>query len=143
MHWLLLPTSLVAAHLIANVVWIGALLSVALLIARSPWMAEPAEVGALARRVYVRLAVPAFIGSIAAGLARVGLNPHVYLNQRWFQAKLVFALALVVLHHTIGARAERVAEGNARASQGTSFFGVLAFLCAVAAVVLSVAKALP
>jgi uncharacterized membrane protein len=142
-HWLSLSTSLVAAHLTANVVWIGALLSVAMLIARAPWMAEPGDVGALARRVHVRLAAPAFVVSFTTGVARIALNPHAYLNQRWFGAKLLFALLLIVLHHTIGARADRVADGNARAAQGISLFGVLAFLCAVATVVLGVAKSLP
>jgi putative membrane protein len=142
-HWLPLPTLLVAAHLIANGIWIGALLSVAMLIARAPWMAEPGEVGVLARRLHARLAAPAFVGSFATGVARIALNPHVYLNQRWFGAKLLFALVLIVVHHIIGARAERVAEGNARAAQGISLFAVLAFLCSVATVVLGVAKSLP
>jgi putative membrane protein len=142
-HWLSLATGLVAAHLVANVVWIGALLSVATLVARAPWMAEPAEVGALARRLHVRLASPAFLASLATGLARIALNPQSYAHQRWFHAKLAVALMLIVFHHTIGARAGRVAEGNARAAQGASLLGVLAFLCAAAAVVLGVAKSLP
>jgi len=90
-HWLSLPTALVATHLVANVVWIGALLSVALLVGRAPWMADPAEVGMLARRLYARLAVPAFLGSVATGLARFLLNPQAYIHLAWLHAKLALA----------------------------------------------------
>ncbi len=143
MHWLSLPTALVATHLVANVVWIGALLSVALLVGRAPWMADPAEVGMLARRLYARLAVPAFLGSVATGLARILLNPQAYVHLAWLHAKLALAVVVVVLHFIIGARAEKVASGNARAGRGASLLGALAFACAAGAVVLGVAKALP
>ena len=143
MSWLPLPAALLAAHVLANVVWIGALLSVALLVGRAPWMADPAEVGGLARRLYERLAVPAFLASFAAGVARVALAPHAYERLRWFHVKLAFVIVLIAVHHVIGARARRVAAGSARAGGGAAALGAVAFVCAAAAVVLAVAKAWP
>jgi putative membrane protein len=137
-----LTTALVAAHVVANVVWVGSLLSVALLTARAPWMADPAEVGALARRVHVRLAVPAFVASFAFGAARFALSAGVYAHMPWMHAKLTLALVFIVLHHVIGARARKVAAGKADAGRGTGVLGVVAFACAAGAVVLAVAKAL-
>jgi protoporphyrinogen IX oxidase len=141
--WIPFSTVLVVVHLLADVVWVGALLSVGMLTARAHWMADPAEVGALARRVHVRLAVPAFLVSLAAGLARIALAPQVYAHMPWMHVKLTLALVLIVVHHLIGARAKRVAGGNAKAGQGAQWLALVAFVCAAGAVLLGVAKSLP
>jgi putative membrane protein len=138
-----MPLGLVAVHLIANVVWIGALLSVARLIARAPWMADPAEVGALARGLHLRLAAPAFLVSFGAGVGRILMSPVAYAHLPWLHAKLALALVVIVLHHIIGARAKRVAAGNPRAGQGATALGALVLLFAGGAVLLGVAKSLP
>jgi putative membrane protein len=142
-QWISEPTGLVAAHLVAHVVWIGALLSVARLIARAPWMADPAEVGTLARGVYSRLAVPAFLVSFGAGLGRILVTPQAYAHLPWLHVKLALALVVIVLHHVIGARAARVAAGNPRAGKGATALGALVLLFAGGAVLLGVAKSLP
>ncbi|MGD0678950.1 MAG: CopD family protein [Polyangiaceae bacterium] len=143
MSWLPDSTLLVAAHVLANVVWIGALLAVALLVGHAPWTADPAEVGRLARRVHVRLAAPAFFLSFAAGALRIALTPTAYAHLYWMHAKLTFALVVIVLHHVIGARAKRVADGKAEAAAGVNVLGIVTFVCAAGAVLLGVAKALP
>jgi putative membrane protein len=135
--------ALVALHVLANVVWIGALFSAAMLAGRGPFVADPADVGALARRVYVRLAVPAFLVSFGAGVGRIALAPYPYLHMPWMHAKLTLALVVIVLHHMIGARARRVAQGNAEAGRGVVRLAVLAFVCVAGAVFLGVAKAFP
>jgi putative membrane protein len=142
-RWPSLPVALVAAHVLANVVWIGALLAVALLTSRARFMADPAEVGALARRVHRQLAIPAFLASFAAGLARIGLAPQVYAHLHWMHAKLTFAVAVIVLHHVIGARARRVAKGEIDAGRGVAVLSLLTFFCAAGAVLLGVTKSLP
>jgi putative membrane protein len=141
--WIPFSTVLVAVHLLANVVWVGALLSVAMLASRAHWMADPAEVGALARRVHVRLAVPAFLVSFGAGLARIAQAPQVYAHMPWMHVKLTFALVLIVVHHLIGAKAKRVAGGKPKAGQGAGWLGLVALLCAAGAVLLGVSKSLP
>ncbi len=137
-----LPVLLVAAHVLANVVWIGALLSVATLTSRAPFVADPSEVGALARRVYWRLAVPGFLASFAAGAARISLAPQMYAHLPWFHAKLGLALVVIVLHHIIGGRARRVANGKAEAGAGIGTLAAVTFLCVAGVVLLGVAKSL-
>jgi putative membrane protein len=142
-HWLSLPSALVAAHVTANLVWIGALLAVALLAGRGRFSADPAEVGTLARRVYLTLAAPAFLVSFAAGLARILIAPQVYLHLPWMHAKLTLALVVIGLHHVIGARARRVAGGDANAGSGMPVLAVAALVFASGAVLLAIAKSLP
>ena len=71
LYWPSMTAALVAAHVLANVVWIGALLSETLILGRATWLSDLAEIGTLARRVHTRLAIPAFLGSLASGLARL------------------------------------------------------------------------
>lgn len=143
MTWLPLPTALIAAHVVANLVWIGAILSVALLVANAPFMADPGDPGTLARRVYVRLALPAFFVSFATGVARIALFPMVYAHMPWMHVKLTFALVVIALHHIIGARAKRLRGGQTGAARGVAFLGFLLFAFAACAAVLGVAKSLP
>ncbi len=142
-RWLSLPFALVAAHVLANVVWIGALLAVATFSIGAAGSTAPAEVATLARRVYLRLAVPAFVASFTAGLARILLDPGAYGRMPWMHAKLTLALAVIVLHHVIGARVRRVAAGNAGAARGLGTLAFATFVCAAGAVMLGVAKSLP
>ncbi|HEX8794816.1 MAG TPA: CopD family protein [Polyangiaceae bacterium] len=138
-----LATGLVAAHVLANVVWIGSLLAECLLIGRARFMADGAEVGGLARRVHMRLAAPAFVASFAFGVSRIALEPRLYLHLPWMHVKLAFAAGVIVLHHVIGARARRVAKGALTEGSGGPFIGAVVFLCAAVAVLLGVAKQLP
>ncbi len=138
----------IGVHVLANVVWIGALLAVALLVSRTVSASGPRadEVGGLARLVHVRLAVPAFVTSFTAGLAAIFLVPgaaRIYAHIPWFHAKLTFALVVIALHHVIGARAKRVAAGDAAAARGVGRLGAIAFVASAAAVLLGVVKSLP
>ncbi len=143
LYWPPVPVALLAAHVLANVVWIGALLSESVLLGRAIWVPDPAEIGALARRVHTRLAIPAFLASFAAGLARLLPAWRAYAGMPWMFAKLGFALAIIVLHHMIGARARRVAGGSVHAANGTWALGWLTFLCAGGAVLFAIAKSTP
>jgi protoporphyrinogen IX oxidase len=136
-------TALIAVHVIGNVVWIGSLLAVALLVSHAPWTAEPADVARLARRVYLRLAVPGFLTAFAAGAARIWLTPTAYAHAYWMHAKLGLALLVILFHHVIGGRAKRVAAGRPEAGAGTDLLGIATLICAAGAVLFAVAKALP
>ena len=143
MAWLPLPTALVAAHVVADLVWIGSILSAALLLSASPFMADPAEPGALARRIYTRLSVPAFLVAFGTGAGRIALFPMAYAHLPWMHVKLTLALVVIALHHMIGGRAKRAAGGQVRAASGAGLLGLLLFLFAGGAAVLGVAKGLP
>jgi putative membrane protein len=141
--WLSEGSALVAAHMLGNVVWVGSLLAAGLLAAHAPWTAEPSEVGRLARRVYMRLAVPGFLVSFGTGVARIALAPAAYLHLPWFHAKLTFAVLIIVFHHVIGARAKQIAKGRTAAAAGVDFQAVAVLLCAAGAVLFGIAKSLP
>jgi putative membrane protein len=138
-----LPVALVAAHVLANVIWIGALLAVASLVARAPFVAEPMDVGSLARRVYWRLAVPGFLLSFGTGVGRIAIAPQTYAHLPWMHVKLALAFLVIVLHHAIGGRARRVADGRATAGRGVGFLSFAVLLCVAGAVWLGVGKSLP
>jgi putative membrane protein len=142
-RWLPLPTLLLALHVLGNVLWIGALLSVVTVAGRARWVADPSEIGALARRIHTRIAVPGFLLSFVAGTGRLLLAPGVYLHLPWMHVKLTLAAVVIVLHHVIGARVRRVAQGATRAAPGVGVLGVFVLLCAAGAVLLGVAKTLP
>jgi putative membrane protein len=139
----LLVIGLVAVHVLANVVWIGSLLAVALTLVAAPSMAHPAEVGMVALRVHRTLAVPAFAVSFAAGVLRLALAAGVYLHLPWMHAKLTFALVVIALHHVIGARAKRAATSPSDASKGMSGLALVTLIAAAGAVVLGVYKGFP
>jgi putative membrane protein len=133
--------ALVAAHVLANMIWIGALLAEAMLLGRARFMADGAEVGGLARRIHVRLAVPAFVTSFTFGLARFVMGIAAYAHMPWMHAKLTFALGVIVLHHILGARAKRAAAGTKGGS--VTVLAALVFVCAGCAVFLAVVRPMP
>ena len=137
-----MPTLLLAIHVIANVVWIGSILSCALLASRAAGAPNAAEIGGLARLVYRRLAAPAFGVSFLFGFARMSLAMSVYAHLGWFHAKLTFAVIVIALHHVIGARVRKIEGGDAGAAKGMPLLGWITFAAAAAATFLGVAKAL-
>ena len=143
LYWPSLSAALLAAHVLANIVWIGALLSETVLLSRAAWHSDPADAGTFARGLHTRLAIPAFLASVATGLARLLPGRYLYERMPWMYAKLGFALAVIVLHHVIGARARRVANGQVRASKGTWALGWLTLLAAGGAVLFAIAKSTP
>jgi putative membrane protein len=106
-------------------------------------MADPSDPGALARRVYLRLALPAFVVSFATGVGRIALFPVAYMHMPWMHVKLAFAIVVIALHHVIGSRAKRLGSGQTDAARGVGLFGFILFACAACAAVLGVAKSLP
>ena len=117
-------------HVSGNIVWIGSILAVALVLAGG--RGEPKVRGAIASDIYRRLAVPSFIVSFVCGAIRLGSNPAFYLKvHHWMHAKLPLALAVIALHHVIGARARKTADGTL---QEAGPVGTLAVILAVAAI---------
>jgi len=143
LYWPSVSAAVLAAHVLANAVWIGALLSETVLMANAFLLSDPADAGASARRVHVRLAIPAFVASLATGLARFLPARHLYARMPWMYAKLGFAVLVIVLHHVIGARGRRLAGGRVGAAQGTWALGWLTFLAAAGTVLFAIAKSTP
>ncbi|MEZ4300413.1 MAG: hypothetical protein R3B70_36045 [Polyangiaceae bacterium] len=101
---------LVWLHVAGNLVWIGAAVSMGVILA---WKeGEPKVRGALARRIHLRLAMPAFGVSFVAALLRTGMDLKGYFVQHhWMHGKLPFAIAVIAIHHILGARARKM-EGR-------------------------------
>jgi len=131
--------TLVAFHVAANLVWIGAILSVALaLVSR----AGDGRVGAqIAYELYRRLAVPAFVVSFIAGVSRLVLDLDLYFVQtKYMHGKLLFAVIVIGLHHVIGARAKAVATGRRSAPGPVGVLALLLLISAVAAALFVILK---
>ncbi len=143
----MLENTLVAIHVMANLVWIGTIASVGWLTAAAAKNenADPsarsagADIGKLAHNLYLRAAVPAFLASFAFGVSRLLLAPKYYMTSHWFHGKLTAVIVVIALHHVIGSKAKKVAAGSMQAGRsGGILVGALlaaAFL-SVACVVL-------
>jgi protoporphyrinogen IX oxidase len=134
----MLHLTLLALHVAANLVWIGAILAVA-------WLARQPEAAGvtLARNLYKQYANPAFIVSFTCGVVMVLLNSANYLKAHWFHGKLTVALALIALHHVIGAKVRRAAEAEHKEPQLLTSLATLGAVLAASAflvVVLAVFK---
>ena len=124
-----MDNALVWLHVSANLVWIGSILAVGVVMVSSA--VEPKVRGKLASDIYRRLAVPAFVVSFLAGMARLLQAPAYYLRlHHWMHAKLPLALGVIALHHVIGARARKMALGSVQ-ERGPA--GILTVALAVAA----------
>jgi putative membrane protein len=122
--------ALIWLHVSGNIVWIGSILAVAVVLVSGK--GEPQVRGAIASDIYRRLAVPAFVISFVCGATRLGMDAKHYLKDtHWMHAKLPLALAVIALHHVIGARAKKTAAGTV---QDAGSAGTLAVVLAVAAI---------
>lgn len=136
---LTLRAVLVFVHVFANLVWIGSILAVAA--ALMDTAAELRLRASVALSIYRQLATPAFGASFSAGLVRLLLDTNLYLVQtHYMHAKLLFALAVIALHHIIGARAKRAASAESKAPGNLAVLSVALFLCAGAAAFFVVLK---
>lgn len=109
----MLETLLVALHVLANLVWIGSIVSVGVLLSWADSSPNSAALIEAARRLYLRVATPAFVASFVFGLGRLLLSPGAYMRLHWFHGKLAAALAVIALHHVLGARARKMSAKTA------------------------------
>lgn len=130
---------LVFAHVAAVLVWIGAILSVCVVLSGDgPALRDRA---ALARQVYRKLAAPAFGVAFLTGLLRLGLGAEAYfVVTRWMHAKLPVALAVIAVHHVIGARVKRAESGDEAAARAVTTLGWALLVGALLASFLAVMK---
>lgn len=133
----MLQLLLVTLHVTANLVWIGSIACVGWLAAAATKANDPSA-AILARSLYLRVAVPAFLASFVFGVSRLLQQPAYYMHLHWFHGKLMAALAVIALHHVIGAKAGKVAGGSMQAgASGGILVGAL-LACAFLSVTLVV-----
>ncbi|MFO0662690.1 MAG: hypothetical protein U0174_02005 [Polyangiaceae bacterium] len=128
--------ALISIHVIFNLIWVGSICGVGFLLQK--------KAPALARDLYKSVANPGFFGSFAAGVALVSLDTAAYMRAHWFHGKLTAVVAVIALHHIIGARAKRESLASESVSMQTGGRGAMlvgAFLlCAALAVVFVIFK---
>ncbi len=129
-------TLLLVLHMAGNLLWIGGIAGVAVALGMKGPAAPRRDI---ALRIYRRLAVPGFIASLVGGAAILAMNTSLYLAEtRWMHPKLTLALAVIALHHILGARAKRLSDdAPVKAATG---MGVALVICAVSAAFLALSK---
>jgi putative membrane protein len=130
---------LVTLHVTSNLVWIGSILAVGWLLFQTGKLGDAKGVGAapngaLAAGLYRTVAAPAFVASFCFGLLLVLHSPAYYMHLHWFHAKLTAVLAVIALHHVLGAKAKRVASGSMQAAKNSAILAGSLLACAVASV---------
>jgi protoporphyrinogen IX oxidase len=127
----------------SNLVWIGSIASVGWLTAAASRQDDPLVakvVAELALRLYRRAAVPAFLLSFAFGLGRFLVDPRTYMRLHWFHGKLTCALAVIALHHVIGAKARKTAAGSMQSGRSSAILVGALLVCAFGSVVFVIFK---
>lgn len=118
---------LVWLHLSANIIWIGAILSVAMvLMLPTPGAKVRGELG---KTIYLRIATPGFVLSFVGGLVRFMMDVGHYGKTPWMHIKLLFAFIVIGLHHVIGARAKKMASGDAADAGPTKVLFIATIAC--------------
>lgn len=129
---------LIWLHVVGNIAWIGSILAVVAILTGT---GEPRARGEMALRVYSRIASPAFVLSFVAGATQLAMNTSYYLVQsHWMHGKLPVALAVIGLHHVLGARAKKLARGAVQEAGPAAILGVVLALMAAAAAFFAIFK---
>jgi len=130
---------IVALHVAANMVWVGALLA-AVLVTLAGDGPTPAQ-AKLGRLVYRRLAIPAFGLSFVLGAVRLGLDWQYYMvTTHFMHAKLALAFAAIVAHHWIGARLRRLCDATPASGRSLGWLAVVFGLTCFGSVALVVLR---
>ena len=131
---------LVTLHVLGNLLWIGSICTVGFLLfwaSKAP-EAEGKIIGAMARRAYSLLAQPAFGIAFLFGVAMLSTNVSYYMHLHWFHGKLTVALAVIGLHHVIGAKTRKVAAGSMQQGASGAILSGALLICALVATTLVV-----
>lgn len=108
--------SLVALHVIADMVWIGSILSVGLILS-AHGVASPRERAKIALAPYRCLAVPAFVLSLVTGITCLVLDPtRSLLKIPSMHLKLTLAFGVILIHHWVGISARKTVSGRVESS---------------------------
>ncbi|MBK8253197.1 MAG: hypothetical protein IPK82_11095 [Polyangiaceae bacterium] len=123
---------LVWLHVAGNLVWIGACVAMGFVLTAKEGDAKIR--GALARRIHLKVAMPAFAVSFVAALIRTGMDIKGYFVQHhWMHGKLLFVLAVIALHHILGARARKMEAGSMQEAGPSGMLTLVLAGCAIVA----------
>jgi protoporphyrinogen IX oxidase len=127
-----LDATLVWLHVAGNLVWIGAAVAMGFVLAAKA--GDPKVRGALARQIHLRVAMPAFVVSFLAAIIRTGMDVSYYFKQHhWMHGKLPFAIAVIALHHILGAKARKMEGGSMQEAGASGMLTLVLAGCAILA----------
>ncbi len=133
------PRYLVFLHVFANLVWIGAITSVAVTLIAPHGSSR--DRGAIALTIYRYAATPAFLASLVMGLVRLVMAMDLYFVQtKFMHGKLAFAVGVIALHHIIGGAAKRMASGQLEAATHAAKLIAALLVCSLCVVFFAVVK---
>ena len=130
---------LVWLHVAGNLVWIGAVVAMGFVLTQKEGDAKVR--GALARAIHLRLAMPAFAVSFVAALIRTGMDVKYYfVLHHWMHGKLPLALAVIAIHHILGARARKMQAGSMQEAGPSGMLTIVFSVCAILAAFFAVMR---
>ncbi len=134
-----LPAVFVSLHVLADLLWVGSVVTIAFILGRAT--PEPKVRGELAYSVYKKLANPAFLLAFTLGMVQLVMNLAYYFKAtKFMHGKLLFALFVIVIHHIIGARARKMAQGEKTDAGPAPALGWALLACAGVAAALALVK---
>ena len=102
-----------AFHLIAVICWFAALFYLPRLFVYHSMAEDKVSIDrfkVMERKLYRGIANPSMVATIALGLWLVMMAPQAYLNQNWFQIKVILVILLVIYHHLCLVHMKKLAE---------------------------------
>ena len=108
-----------AFHIIAVICWFAALFYLPRLFVYHAMSDDDISIERfklMQRKLYRGIANPAMIATIILGLWLVSMAPEAYLNQTWFQLKVVLVLLLVGYHYMCLSHMKKLAEDRSNKS---------------------------
>jgi putative membrane protein len=135
----MLVAALLSIHVVSLLAWIGSILSVAYVLQAGAGVAQLR--GETALKLYKAVAVPGFVIAFLAGVAMLALNPAYYFKGTAFMhAKLTLALAVIGIHHVLGARAKKMAAAKVDTAGPAGTLGLVLFAASAGAAILVLTK---
>lgn len=134
-----LDQHLVWLHVAGNLIWIGAVVAMGFVLTQKD--ADAKVRGALARSIHLRVAMPAFTVSFLAAIIRTGMDIKGYfVLHHWMHGKLPFALAVIAIHHILGARARKMQAGSMQEAGPSGMLTIVFAACAIIAAFFAVLR---
>ena len=128
-----------AVHVFGDMLWVAGLLMTTLLVSRHAQENSPearATLTRLEKRSMRFMADPGAALAILGGIGLVMTNPSYYVNAAWLHVKVLFVLALIILHGFIGIDMKGVQRASEASSTKKSWALFVTVLVVVGAILI-------
>jgi putative membrane protein len=120
-----MPSWILVFHIFGIVLWIGGLLMTTVLLSRHAQETSPEARTALSRlekKSMRAMADPGALIAILAGIGMIFTDPSYYLYAEWLHIKILFVIAIIILHGYIGIEMKGLQKGTAMLTSGKAWF---------------------